>query len=177
MFFAIVLLLLGGLITGLSEASHRRAFVIPSASMSPALVPGDRIVVDTRAGARPRRGEIWVFRMPNGGNGVKRVIALPGDTVEFAGGRVILNGVSRDEHYAMGSVGADMPAQRLAAGEYLMLGDSRAASQDSRVWGPVPGEMLVGRADYLVWPTSRAGKITAPIGQPELDRSPIVDRP
>src|SRR3954447_17597517 len=69
-----------------------RVYFVPTASMSPALAPGDRILAETRPGSPPKRGEIWVFQMPKGGVGVKRVVGLPGESIEVTGGRLVVDG-------------------------------------------------------------------------------------
>src|SRR3954447_9554924 len=70
------------------DAASLRVYQVPSKSMSPTIAPGDRIFVETRPADAPRRGEIWAFRMMNGKVWVKRVIGLPGESIEVAGGRV-----------------------------------------------------------------------------------------
>jgi signal peptidase I len=145
-----------------SLATSLRAYSIPTGSMAPALKPGDRVGVVTRPRSGPRRGEIWVFRMPpasnlSGSEGAKRVIGLPGETVAVAGGRVLINGVPLREPYLTSPMTYTMAPVDLGDGEYFVLGDSRDKSQDSHVWGPVPGECLVGPVKMRYWPIGRAG--------------------
>src|SRR5215475_5509780 len=80
------------LLDAATYAAFLRVYFIPSGSMSPALTAGDRVAVDSRPGLRPRRGEVWVFSVPGGGIWVKRIVGLPGETVEVKGGRVIIDG-------------------------------------------------------------------------------------
>src|SRR5262249_2101295 len=81
-------------------ASTLRAFAIPSASLSPAVAPGDRVVAGIPPLSSPRRGELWVFRLPPGTNlAVKRVIGLPGETIRVASGRVLVDGRPLAEPY------------------------------------------------------------------------------
>jgi signal peptidase I len=143
--------------SGLIFASALRLYVIPSKSMSPTLTPGDKIVVDSRSGMAPGRGELWVFTMPTGGTGLKRVIALPGETVEVSGGQVRVDGRPLAEPYLAGPIGYSMPAVRLKAGEYFVLGDNRNTSSDSHVWGPLDARKLLGRVRFRPWPPSRIG--------------------
>lgn len=136
--------------------ANLRVFSIPSASMSPALAPGDRIAVDIRGGT-PHRREIWVFSMPQGGTAVKRVIGLPGETVRVSGGRVLVDDRPLDEPYLAAPITYSMPPVRLGADEYFMMGDSRNASHDSHVWGPLAKGLLIGRAEHRYWPKGRIG--------------------
>src|SRR6185437_13042477 len=87
-----------------SFATSLRAYSIPTGSMAPTIKPGDRVGVMTQPRNGPRRGEIWVFRMPPaakllGSEGAKRVIGLPGETVEIRNGRVLIDGAPLDEPY------------------------------------------------------------------------------
>jgi signal peptidase I len=140
-------------------ASNLRAFMIPGGakSMAPALLPGDRIVVDT-GGGTPNRGEIWVFSDPKV-TMVKRVIGLPGETVEVAGGKVLINGEPLDEPYPTSPIGYSMPQLRLGNDEYFVLGDSRNASLDSHTLGPLPRSRMIGRANHRIWPKERMGPL------------------
>jgi signal peptidase I len=142
-----------------SFATSLRVFVIPSASMSPTLVPGDRICVESRRSSPPKRGELWVFTMSNGSTAIKRVIGLPGETVQVADGRVSIDGTPLEEPYLATPMSYTMPPVHLGAGEYFMMGDSRNTSNDSHVWGPLPEERLIGRALYRCWPAGRLGEL------------------
>ena len=136
-------------------ASHR-AFVIPSRSMAPTILPGDRITVDIRGGT-PERGEIWAFHGPNSTNLIKRVVGLPGETIEVAGGRVLIDGKPLDEPYLAAPMTYTMPPTRLGPDQYFMLGDSRNASADSHIWGPLRKGKFIGRAEHRFWPQDRIG--------------------
>jgi signal peptidase I len=143
-------------------ATSLRVYVIPSSSMAPALAPGDRIAVDVRPGSLPKRGEIWVFTMPSGSTGLKRVVGLPGETVEVAGGRVLVDGAPLDEPYLSGPIAYTMPPVRLGPGEFFVLGDNRNNSHDSHAWGPLAARRLIGRAEYRYWPATRLGGLKPP---------------
>ena len=169
---------------------------VPSGSMNPTIVEGDRILVDKSAygwrlpfttirltqGGDPQRGDIVIFASPeDGATLVKRVVGLPGDSVEMRDEQLLINGTAlayapedvnadRDlpratrvqEHRYLGEkLGVDthaimlLPARSAArsfgpvtvpAGQYLMLGDSRDNSKDSRYIGFVPRASIVGRA-------------------------------
>ena len=148
-------------VAGVSKAVTVRVYHIPSGSMAPTLKAGDRVGVQTRPGRAPARGEVWVFRMPrasgSAGEAVKRVVGLPGDTVEVKAGVLLVNGLPASEPYLTGPMTYTMPALKLGPAEYLMLGDSRNASHDGHVWGPLPADHLVGPVALRYWPVRRLG--------------------
>jgi signal peptidase I len=146
-------LALGGVI----YATSLRSFVIPSKSMAPTIAPNDRVIVDTRSGQTPKRGEIWVFTLPNGSKGVKRVVGLPGETIEVAGGRLVIDSKPLAEPYLVGPIGYSMPPVELKSNEFFVLGDNRNASFDSHVWGPAPKSGFIGRVEFRHWPPARLG--------------------
>ncbi len=107
----------------------------------------------------PERGEIIVFHFPRDTTRdfVKRVIAVPGDTVEMRSGRVYVNGVIVEEPYLTEPFGRTTMAKRtIGPEEYFVLGDNRLQSNDSRSWGTVPLSNVVGKAWFSYWPTSKA---------------------
>lgn len=142
-------------------ATSLRLYSIPSGSMSPTLKAGDRVCVETTSQARPKRGEIWVFTSPRGSAFVKRIVGLPGETIEVAAGRVRIDGEPLEELYLASVPSYTMPPVHLAAGEYFLLGDNRNASNDSHVLGPVPEDKFLGRVRYRYWPTRRLRDLTA----------------
>jgi signal peptidase I len=85
---------------------------------------------------------------------VKRVVGLPGERLRLAGGRLEVDGVEVAEPYLAGSAGGDLELW-LGDGQYLVLGDHRAASTDGRDFGPVPAEALAGRVRFAYWPPRR----------------------
>ena len=105
----------------------------------------------------PRRGEVVIFRFPGDESRdfVKRVIAIPGDTVDIRQGGVFLNGEKLDEPYITHHENSSMAPVKVSSGEYFVLGDNRRASHDSRNWGPVPGRNIIGRAWLSYWPLDR----------------------
>jgi signal peptidase I len=144
---------------------------IPSGSMMDTLLIGDYIMVnrfvyapssfDWERALLPvraiRRGDVVVFKKPDEPETdyIKRVIGLPGETVELRGGRLLVDGRTIEEPYVREEYRRrderrNFGPLRIPAGQYLMLGDHRNDSLDSRVWGLVPEHLMKGRA-LLVW--------------------------
>jgi signal peptidase I len=122
--------------------------------MAPTLEPGDQIVVTRYFRSAPERGHVIVFRSTSGSDEliVKRVIAVPGDLVDSHLGRVRIGGHTLVEPYLLreAASGAISP-QIIPAESYYVLGDNRDDSLDSRTWGVVPLENVVGRARLVLW--------------------------
>jgi signal peptidase I len=142
--------------------SATETVTVTSDSMSPTLQRGDRVQVDRALAVRlgPRRGEIWLLRnpRPDDGNGLmllKRVVAMPGDTVSVAGGRLLLNGKPGAEPYLSGSIAYSSGPTRLGRDAYWVLGDDRNRSEDSHSWGAVPRRHFLGRVFLRHWPLQR----------------------
>ena len=102
----------------------------------------------------PKRGEIIVFQFPLDPNKdfVKRVVGLPGETIEMRDGRVFVNGGLLEEPYLTVKDRSNAAPVRLKEGEYYVLGDNRSHSNDSRSWGPVPEANLRGKVWMVYWP-------------------------
>jgi signal peptidase I len=144
-----------------------QAFFIPSASMDPTLKVHDRILVNklsyhTHA---VHRGDIVVFKrsahMPISEGEikdlVKRVIGLPGETIESTPDQHIeINGHILNEPYLPPgtALGPPIPKQVIPSGHYFVMGDNRTDSSDSRFFGPIARSQIVGRAFILIWPLS-----------------------
>ena len=146
-------------------------------SMHPTLRDGDRLLVSRMAyrRRRPRRGEIVLLRARAGGarnpESIKRIVGLPHERVQVVAGEVHLDGRSLPEPYlarpaseaerAMRAAALALrpPCEwRLGADEYIVLGDNRARSTDSRAFGPLRRRDIVGRAWYRYAPRGRAGR-------------------
>ena len=106
---------------------------------------------------RPHRGEIIVFHYPKDPSRdfVKRVVAIPDDTIEIVRGKVYVNGEPLEEPYVVDTSRSSMEEQTLGPDDYFVLGDNRPQSNDSQDWGPVPLENIVGRAWVTYWPFSK----------------------
>ena len=111
----------------------------------------------------PERGDVAIFRYPEDPSldFVKRVIALPGDTVAIDRGQVYVNGVALDEPYVAQSDYRNMEERLIPGGSYFVLGDNRGRSDDSRDWGNVPAENFVGKAWMIYWPFGNLAAIGA----------------
>jgi signal peptidase I len=104
----------------------------------------------------PQRGEVIVFHFPRDPTRdfVKRVIGVPSDRVEIREGTVFINGEPLDEPYITEADSSDMGEIILQEEEYFVLGDNRRGSNDSRNWGPVPEENILGKVWVIYWPLS-----------------------
>jgi signal peptidase I len=162
-----------------------QAFFIPSESMVPTLLIGDRVVV-SRVSYRlhePRRGDVVVFSspfnlphkapslperfgrvflqsfglsQPKDEDFIKRVIGLPGDTVDAHGGHLYVDGRLLNEPYLpQGRTVGDFPPVLIPPHHLWVMGDNRGHSSDSRVFGPIDQSKIVGRAILRVWPPHR----------------------
>jgi signal peptidase I len=102
----------------------------------------------------PQRGDIIVFQFPHdlSRDFIKRVIGVPGDVVEIRDGRVLVNGKAMTEPYIMAPPHYQMAPQRVAPGQFFVLGDNRNNSSDSHVWGLVPWSDIIGQAWVSYWP-------------------------
>ena len=92
---------------------------------------------------------------------IKRVVAGPGDTIKIIDGHVYRNGVAEKDSYTLpcgGGPSCNFPTPiKIPPGDYFMMGDNRGASDDSRFWGPVPGNWIIGVAFFTYWPPDRIG--------------------
>jgi signal peptidase I len=177
-----------------------QAFEVPSPSMEKTVLTGDRLLVNKFVYAPElaplsrllprrtvRRGDILVFRFPGDPRRsfVKRVVALPGETVSIADKRVHVDGRELIEPYAFHSDDNtwandpsipeerkrrdQLPPTRVPDGAYFLLGDNRDDSSDSRSWGPVPAGHILGRALLVYWsatppPSGGGTSVQSPLG-------------
>ncbi|MCB9450015.1 MAG: signal peptidase I [Anaerolineaceae bacterium] len=140
--------------------------IVQSISMEPNLIENQRLVISRLSYLldNPHRGEIVVFlppdHRPEDPPLIKRLIGLPGETVEFRNTELYIDGVRLDEPYINEPCDAFMCSDRvwvLGPDEYFMMGDNRNHSHDSRSFGPVKRERIVGRAVLRYWPPSKWG--------------------
>jgi len=143
-----------------------QAFTIPSESMEPTLMKGDRVLVNKVAHrfGDVHRGDVVVFEGTASRCGtfhylVKRVVGLPGETVEGRGGRVWVDGEPLAEDYLPAGVETrDFDPVVVPGSSYWMMGDNRVGSCDSRVFGPVEESAMVGPVAVRFWPPNRFGR-------------------
>ena len=142
-----------------------QAFYIPSASMEHTLNIQDRVLVNKLSYRLHdiHRGDIVVFVRPPNDAGqirdlIKRVIGLPGETVQGKDGAILVNGRPlREPYLEQGVVTSDFAPRRIPAGSIWVMGDNRGNSSDSRVFGPITESSVVGRAFVRVWPLTALG--------------------
>ena len=175
----------------LIQAFIVKPYRIPSPSMVPTLDVGQRVLTNRLSG-NPSVGDIVVFHPPHGadlGDGVcgnpnqggghpqacdtptptqssqtfiKRVVGVPGDTIQIVDGHVIRNGAREKDDYTIQCTPGNPSCNfrtpiKIPPGDYFMMGDNRPDSEDSRYWGPVPGKWLIGDAFFTYWPPDRIG--------------------
>lgn len=129
-----------------------------SAALSPLGVDLDGAIAPF---GTPKRGDIVVFHFPRepSRDFIKRVIALPGETVEVRGGRVLVNNAPLEEPYILHDPSYSRDPVVVPEDNYFVLGDNRNNSSDSHVWGPVPVENIVGKAWISYWPRDEWGLV------------------
>lgn len=145
------------------------ARVVPTGSMEPTVQINDRLVIEKISYRfhAPERGDIIVFQAPekalvmsgsvNKDAYLKRVIGLPGETVEVADGKVLINGKALAEDYIKAPPNYVWGPNVVPEDQYLVLGDNRNGSLDGHVWGFLPKETIIGKAAGRFWPPSRFG--------------------
>ena len=160
-------------------------FRVEGSSMQPTLLPGHYLMVsklvyfrldierlgmitpfwqprqsaEPYLGRAPRRGDVVVFDYPEDPRRqfVKRIIAEPGDRISIDAGRVSVNDVLLSEPYLTDTGVSTMHAVTLDDDEYFVMGDNRRGSQDSRHWGPLPEDYIIGKVWAIYWPRSAWG--------------------
>ncbi|WP_438432417.1 signal peptidase I [Gorillibacterium sp. sgz500922] len=145
-----------------------KPFIVDGPSMQPNFYTGERLIVSEWVYhlRKPHRGEVVVFHATEEKDYIKRVIALPGETIAIADGKVLVNGKALDEPYIAdavkrykeetgGEYNATFQEQKVPDGMVFVLGDNRVDSTDSRVIGPVAYDKIIGRADIVFWPLNK----------------------
>ena len=178
-----------GLALGI-QALIVKPFQIPSESMKPLLVKGERVLVNRLSysiGGDPSIGDVVVFHPPDGAddggkcgvepkptqvcpegtsepseqNFIKRIVAGPGDELYIEDGHPVVNGEKAEEDFIKDCGEAAScnykDAITIPPDHYFMMGDNRGSSDDSRFWGPVPQDWIIGKAFFSYWPPSEIG--------------------
>jgi signal peptidase I len=132
-------------------------------SMEPNLHDNQRLIIEkiTYRFRAPQRGDIVVLRRPNRATEplIKRVVGLPGETVSIHEGRVYIDGQALDEEYLNQETWGTMPPRLVPEEHVFVLGDNRKASNDSRSFGMVPFDDIIGRAWLRYWPPNEIGPV------------------
>ncbi len=131
-------------------------YIIPSNSMEPTLVPGDRILANKMAyaSASPVRGDMIVFAYPKDPSRifVKRVLGCEGETIEVKDNMVLINGKTIQEPYLKPGDYPPFGPEKIPEGKVFVLGDNRNESEDSRDWGLLPKDYILGKAWMIYFP-------------------------
>ncbi|HZU71106.1 MAG TPA: signal peptidase I [Ktedonobacteraceae bacterium] len=133
-------------------------YLVDGISMQPGLQNGEYVLVNKVAYLfhSPERGDVIVFEWPRDTtkNLIKRVIGLPGDTLVLTGKTVTVDGVTLKEPYISAPVNFIGETVHVPANEYFVMGDNRPASDDSRDWGLLPRDDIIGKAVMVYWPSN-----------------------
>ena len=159
-----------GILANYLRANVVQAFRLPSGTMEPTIKQGDRILVDKAAykGSEPSRGDIIVFLYPEDTSRsfVKRLIASGGETVEIKDGDVYVNdelvqipSIKNIYYYNRGENAQAGKKVTVPEGNFYVLGDNSASSHDSRYWGFVPRNNILGKVFKIYYPFDRSGTI------------------
>jgi len=152
---------LGTIILSIVLALFVRTYIadarwVPTGSMIPTINIGDRLIVEKVFKKNVGRGDIIVFRpTPESGlkdDLVKRVIGLPGDLILIEDGRIFVNDVPLSEPYLKEQTMQDFGPYKVADHSYFVMGDNRNESFDSRFWGVVPEQNIIGKAVACYYP-------------------------
>lgn len=142
-------------------------FIVSGSSMVPTFENGQYLIVDELSYhlGSPKRDDVVVFRYPNDTTKffIKRIIGLPGETVDIKNGTVTItnaehpDGLTLNEPYIDGKQTGGVTHMVLNNDQYFVMGDNRPASSDSRYWGPVPRNLLIGRVLLRLLPVGNIG--------------------
>ena len=137
--------------------------VVHGPSMMPNLTYNNGVIVEKvtyRLLHAPQRGDVVVVDLPGEQELlVKRIVALPGETVAVQDGQVFVNGQPLAKPWATLQGGMDYAPTRVTAGHIFVLGDNREVSRDSRWFGPVPQSCIDGQVRIVVWPPNQIDQV------------------
>jgi signal peptidase I len=151
-------------------------FVVDGESMHPTFESADYLIIDelTYHFESPQRGDVIVFRYPGDPKifYIKRIIGLPGETVHINSGKVTITktdgeNITLNEPYAVVEDATYSQTTTLGAGQYFVMGDNRPESSDSRVWGPLPAQNIVGRVFLRLLPINEVGLLPGKYALPQ----------
>jgi signal peptidase I len=152
-------LIIAFVLAQLIMVSVAQAFQVEQYSMEPTLLPHDRVLVDKILYRlrRPRRGDVIVLKYPLNPqrNYIKRIVALPADTLEVRGGKLFVNGKQVVELYVNGEAQGNYGPLKVPADSVFVMGDNRNNSEDSRAFGSLKKNLIVGQALLIYWPPQR----------------------
>lgn len=153
-------------------------FTVVGSSMEPSLHDGQRLLINKAVYffREPEAGEVIVFKAPKNPRDeyIKRIVALPGNTVEIKMGVVYVNGSPLDEPYIKDQPSYTLQAKKVPGNEYFVLGDNRNNSNDSHKGWTVPRQNIVGKAWLVIWPPSQWGLVTSyPLVEQLTNSAPI----
>ncbi len=163
-----VLILTAVIVAWLIKTFLLQPFFIPSSSMEPTLLPGDRVLV-SKVNYRlwePQRKDVIVFKAPERSQTdvqqdfIKRIVGTAGLELEVSGGRLIVEGKTQNEDF----INADHPTSTFGPftvplDSVFVMGDNRGNSKDSRFFGAVDKESIIGKAVVIYWPPDRIGRL------------------
>lgn len=147
-----------------------RPHKIKGASMEPNFPDGEYLLTEKISyyTKEPQRGDVIVFKPPiSEDEFIKRIVALPGETISLVNGKFFVNDEELKETYinvVTNSGGFLKEGQKYVVpeGEYFVAGDNRPHSSDSRIWGPITKKVITGKAWLVYWPPKSAGKVPTP---------------
>ncbi len=167
---AVKMLILAGITIGVVRYFLFKPFYVKGQSMEPNFYEKDYLIIDelTYRFREPARGEVVVFKAPAGNDYyLKRVVGLPGEWVKVENQKIVVyngdhpQGVIVEENYLFEDTPGSI-SMSLGRDEYFVLGDNRDASYDSRRFGPIKANSVVGRAWLRGWPVNRIDKLQTP---------------
>jgi len=155
-----------------------QSFVVVGSSMKPSLYDGQRLLINKVVYSlhEPEVGDVVVFEPPHNQRAdyIKRIIGLPGDTVEIKMGVVYVNGSPLDEAYIKDQPSYTLQTKKIPENEYFVLGDNRNNSNDSHNGWTVPRQNIIGKAWLSIWPPRQWGVVASyPLAEQITNSAPI----